>query len=77
MWLGFCSVEVLPSPKVHDQEAGAPVEVSVKLTDSGDTPVVGLAVNAATGAAGGAWLTVMVVLAVVEPPPLVAVSCAA
>ena len=35
MWLGFCAVLVLVSPKVHDHAVGVLVEVSVKLTASG------------------------------------------
>ncbi|KAF5039453.1 hypothetical protein DSECCO2_543750 [anaerobic digester metagenome] len=49
MCTGFRSAETPPSPKLQDQEAGAPVEASVNLTANGATPVVALAVNAATG----------------------------
>ena len=38
-----------PLPKSHDQVAGAPVEVSVKVTDRGADPVAGVASNDATG----------------------------
>jgi hypothetical protein len=37
-WLGFCNVEVAPSPKFHCHEIGDPVEVSVNPMD---WPVVG------------------------------------
>jgi len=36
--VGLLAVEVVPSPKSHDQEVGLPVEVSVNVTA---TPVVG------------------------------------
>jgi hypothetical protein len=32
VWLGFCSVDVVPSPKFHDHDVGVPVEVSVNCT---------------------------------------------
>ena len=54
MWLGFCAVDVVPSPKLHDQAVGLPDDKSVKLTVSGAAPVVGDAVKLATGGAGGA-----------------------
>ena len=52
MWLGFCAVEVPPSPNVQDQEVGLPVDVSVKATVRGGAPEVGLPVKFATGVAG-------------------------
>ncbi len=51
MWLGFCSVLVLPSPKSKAHEAMVPVEASVKATGRGAGPAVGLALKAATGGA--------------------------
>jgi hypothetical protein len=33
VWLGFCDVEVVPSPKFHCHEVGDPVEVSENCTD--------------------------------------------
>jgi hypothetical protein len=44
-------VLVDPSPKVHDQLVGLPVEVSLKVTARGAVPLVGLAVKDATGGA--------------------------
>ena len=50
-----------------------PVEVSVNCTTSGAMPLVGLAVKLATGEdAGGA--TVIVAVAVLEPPEFVTVK---
>jgi hypothetical protein len=43
---------VPPSPKVHAQLVGLPVEVSVNWTLRGATPLVALAVKFAVGAAG-------------------------
>ena len=44
------AVEVPPSPKFHERAVIVPVEESVKLTLSGATPLVGVAVKFATGA---------------------------
>ena len=41
-WLGFCAVEVPPSPKFQLQLVGLPVDKSVKFTVSGAAPVVGV-----------------------------------
>ncbi len=49
-WLGFCTVDEPPSPKVHDQEVGELVELSVKLTLNGLVPLVGVPEKLATGA---------------------------
>jgi hypothetical protein len=63
VWEGFWSADVPPSPKSQAQEAGAPVEVSVKFTGSGAVPVVGEAVKDVTGpggAGGGViWTTAL------------------
>jgi hypothetical protein len=32
VWTGFCAVEVVESPKPHNQEVGLPVDVSVNCT---------------------------------------------
>ena len=48
--VGFCAVEAPPSPNSQDQEVGAFVERSVKVTSKGATPAVGLAVKSAAGA---------------------------
>jgi len=50
VWFGFCTVAVAPSPKFHAHAVGDPVEVSLNCTAKGADPVVGDAVNAATGA---------------------------
>jgi hypothetical protein len=46
---GFFSVELLPSPKVHLHEPGAPVLWSVKLTVRGTFPEDGDAEKLETG----------------------------
>ena len=68
---GFCAVDVVPSPKDHNQLVGGPVEVSVNCTNNGALPDVGIAVNDAAGAftAVTCWIG-----EVVEPEPLVAFS---
>ena len=50
MWVGFCSEEVLPSPKSQVQLVGVPVEVSVKLTTRGALPEIVSAVKFASEA---------------------------
>ena len=52
MWDGFSVVALLPSPKSHDQEVGAPIEPSVNPTVSGAGPDVGPSVNEACGVVG-------------------------
>ena len=42
--MGFCSVDVPPSPKFHSRPVMAPVEVSVKTAIIGAQPLVGAAV---------------------------------
>jgi hypothetical protein len=59
VWLGLFAVEVPPSPKLHDQDVGAFVEVSVNCTVRGAVPLVGVAEKAATGAEGDGAVTVM------------------
>ena len=52
MWLGFCSVETVPSPKVQDQAVMAsPVDWSVNRTARGAPPEVGVALKPAAGGA--------------------------
>jgi hypothetical protein len=73
MWVGLCSVEVLPSPKSHSQEVTTPLEVSVKDTVNGAHPAVGTEVlKLATGATVS---TVMrpTLVQVSAPPSLLAV----
>jgi len=55
VWLGFCAVDVPPSPKSQSRAVIGDVpgvEVSVKFTVSGASPVVGVPVKSATGAIG-------------------------
>ena len=48
---GDVAVDVPPSPKAHEYVGvGLPVDVFVKATVSGAVPLVGVAVNDATGA---------------------------
>ena len=47
---GFCTVEVVPLPRVHAQDVGVPVEVSVMVTDNGAIPEMAEAVKLAVGA---------------------------
>ena len=47
--VGFCWVEVVPSPKLHFHLIGEPVLVSLKATVSGAFPSAGFAENSATG----------------------------
>jgi hypothetical protein len=76
VWEGFCAVEVVLSPKFHAQLVGVFVEESVKVTARGAAPLVGLAVNEATGATvpPPPDVTVMVLAAeVLDPAELDAV----
>ena len=57
---GFCTVEVVPLPRFHAHEVGAPVEVSVMVTDNGATPEATEVVKPAVGAGTGGAVTVMV-----------------
>jgi hypothetical protein len=51
--VGFRSVEVPPSPKLHCQLVGLPVDVSVNVTAAFVCGEPGLNVNAAVGGTGG------------------------
>ena len=53
-------MEVVPLPRVHAHEVGVPVEVSVIVTDNGETPEATEVVNPAVGAGTGGAVTVMV-----------------
>ena len=55
--MGFRAVDVVPSPKSHDQPVGPFVEASVKLTASGAAPLRGVPEKSATGAGAGATTT--------------------
>jgi hypothetical protein len=50
---GLCAVLVEPSPKLHDQLLGTPVDVSVKLAVRPDVVAVKPAVGFAGGGGGG------------------------
>ena len=52
VWLGFCCVDVVPSPKFQFQVVGEPVEVSTNWTCNGAGPLVGDAMNAAVNPTG-------------------------
>src|SRR2546422_1954371 len=56
---------VAPSPKLQFRFMIVPVELSVNVTSNGATPLVGLALNNATGTTAPVPVT-----ALVEPPPL-------
>ena len=52
---GFCNADVFgdaPPPKVHDQEVGLPVLLSVKVTEPPAQIEVALTVKLATGGLG-------------------------
>jgi hypothetical protein len=49
--LGFFSVEVDPSPKLHDHDVGVPVDVSVNCTDCPAAGVAGRYLNEALSSA--------------------------
>ncbi|GIW71611.1 MAG: hypothetical protein KatS3mg102_1153 [Planctomycetota bacterium] len=61
MWLGCCWVELVPSPKSHNQltMVAVPVEMSVNRTASGAGPPAGTARKSAIGAPGACGNTVM------------------
>jgi hypothetical protein len=73
VWLGFCTAEVAPSPKLHDQAVGLPEDVSVKVTVSGAVPLVGEALKLAAGGATDT-LTQPPMVLVFWPLALLAVS---
>jgi hypothetical protein len=76
VWDGFWAVEVSPSPKVHSQLVGVPVEVSVKSTVNGAAPWLGESVNDAVGAGAGgpSTVTTSVLVTVSDPEAFVAVN---
>src|SRR5258706_8077336 len=68
---GFCAVDVAPSPKLHCQDVGEPVERSVKVTlarTAGDAGVMSKAAETG-GVAGIAVVTVTVCEAIEVRPP--------
>jgi hypothetical protein len=65
-WTGDCSVLVPPSPKLHDQDVGAPVDWSVKVTAR---PTTGDEVDGENEATGALPDGSGPVVAVVEPHP--------
>jgi hypothetical protein len=70
VWLGFCKVLVVPSPRFHCQEVGDPAEVSVNCTACPAAGELGVKVNDAPRAG----TTVTVRLAFLEPEALLAVK---
>src|SRR5262249_50620030 len=55
---GFCTVELVPSPKSHVHPATDPVVRSVNATASGATPVAGATAKSGTGGGGGpTWIS--------------------
>jgi hypothetical protein len=56
--VGLFSIEVAPSPKFHNHEAGDPVLLSVNVTVKGAFPEIGEAENAETGGIGGEVTTI-------------------
>ena len=54
------TVEVVPLPRVHAQDVGAPVVVSAMVTDNGATPEATEVVKLATGTPDAGAVTVMV-----------------
>ena len=61
---------LVPSPKVHAQLVTLPVVVLVNATLSGATPLVGLMVKFATGAAVATLIGVVAVLVELPPGPV-------
>ena len=55
-WVGCFTVEVVPSPKSQDHDAGEPVEVSMNWTVRMTFPLVGLPLKEALGAGADAGL---------------------
>jgi len=70
VWLGFWDVLVPPSPKLHCQEVGLPVDVSVNWTDWPVAGEAGLKVKEAASAVA----TVTARLTLLEPELLVTVK---
>ena len=61
MWLGFCSVEVVPSPKFQLQLLAAPpLELSLKTTVIPTVPLVGVPEKSATGAGSSTVIKTLV-----------------
>ena len=63
-----------PSQKFQDQLLGVPVEESVKFTESGVVPLLGLALKLATGAVTGGAVAVIVLVVLLDPPELLTVK---
>jgi len=68
VWLGFWVVLAPPSPKLHCQEVGTPVEVSVNCTTCPSAGDEGVKVKDAVSTEVGNIL--MVLLTLLEPEPL-------
>ena len=73
VWLGLCSVDVLPSPKSQLHEVISPVEASVNAVVTGAVPLKGVPEKSAAGTAA-ATDTYAVLVSVSEPPGPVTVS---
>ena len=72
-WVGFCEVDVLPSPKFHNQDVGELIEVSKNDTLNPAMPLVDpRALKLATGAIVG--FTVMFIVIVLDPKAFEAFS---
>ena len=67
-WVGCFTVEVVPSPKSQDQDAGEPVEVSMNWTVRMTFPLVGFPLKEALGGAVDAGLIVNVFAEEMPPP---------
>jgi hypothetical protein len=68
-WLGFLTVLLAPSPKSHCQEVGLPDDVSANWTACPTLGEDGLYTN---DAVAGAGTIVIVLFALLEPEPFVA-----
>ena len=62
-------IDAPPSPKLQERLLIVPVEMSLKVTVNGVVPLVGVAVNSATGA-----MALLPVTRLVELPPLAVVK---
>jgi hypothetical protein len=62
VWLGLRDVEVAPSPKLHDQDVGEPVDVSVNATAWPARGEAGLKVKEAASVGDVTTVTICVTL---------------
>ena len=61
---------VVPSPKLHKYDVMEPVDLLVNVTLKGAVPEVTLVVKLATGAAGGGFTVMVIVMPSVPPWPI-------